>query len=91
MVGDANRTVSLAGNVTLAGALTTAGAFALTQTAKGVNFNATNDLTIPLVAIVTSPAGNLAVQGFDAGSNGSIPANYSGQGKDTTISVVRIA
>lgn len=58
--------------------------------ASDVNFNASNGASIPLTRIVTNPAGNILLQGFDASGNGVIKFNYSGQSKDTFLDVTRV-
>lgn len=58
----------------------------------GTNDSGLNAVSVSLSGFITSPAGNLRISCRDiTGTNGQILADESGNGKDSTITAVRIA
>jgi len=57
------------------------------------SFGANNPVSLSLSGILAAPAGNLRISVIDGNANpaGKIKANNSGNGKDSTITAIRIA
>jgi len=52
--------------------------------------NANFNYSMHLSGVITSPAGNIKISCSNNGASGTILANGSGQGKDSTLTVIRI-